>query len=925
MAQERGFVHPGGLHTQADFDRVKAQLAGGNVVVKQAYAKLKGAAYAQPSVQTYPTETIVRGGGSGENYMNAARGAAMAYQNAMRWKIEDNTACAKTAVRILMEWAKTTKAIGGDTNYALAAGLYGYAFAQAAELVRDYEGWSRDDFEEFRQWMLTVWYPSSLGFLRGRCGTWENGDKWWQAPGHYWSNWGLCNALCVVSIGVLCDDVFIYNQGMSYFKYDQVGNFNVPTTLYEVTGHDEAYNGTQCIHNDGLTEFLGNFVVTTSRMTNDKLRMTNGEEVEVGGYGELGQLNESGRDAGHSSMSLGLAVDLAKIGWNQGDDLFAYMDHRLAAGIEFLAAQTQSVENLPWTNYMYGTNGIYYSDARAWLMTEPVLGAQIRPYWGTIIGIYEGVKGVKMPFSELAYNQMGIDEGAQGSTSGGYDHMGYSVLMNTRDEQLCPADKVPTELKPMMEYSGTVTSNLIPSLINEKKRGLVDGKTIYHNELGGLVNTYNTNNNTCPPAGQTVTLMPQLPDGEEDTGNWQWNTGETTRNITVTTDSSYIYRVTYTNENGVESQLTFSIAAKGDCTPDGLTPNITYEGETSETDTIDVLYGKTVTLSVTSTSQYGTYKWSSGATTQAITTTAIRKDQDITVTYTNQGGATTTQVFHLHVITAIPYCIIGDTTTEDSEVVVEHGGNVTFGLTTPASVAASKVVWRQRINTEFLECATGSKTLTLENVQQSGEYTATFPLAGEDHTFSFLVFVPAQNAASIPTGNYLIEDVRSGCLLTGHGKNQLVSFEDREENLDGQCWFVSSNDSRYALVNLPDSLGLSTAAKLLGTQLYSFSFDAAVGSDRVGIHTGSSASTTKYWTVNADGSLLTTNTELTTFPFRLILVSGDGIGQVSGDEHESVQYYSIDGVRRTHLQRGVNIVRKTLKNGEVFVARILYK
>ena len=66
-------------------------------------------------------------------------------------------------------------------------------------------------------------------------------------------------------------------------------------------------------------------------------------------------------------------------------------------------------------------------------MTGPALGAQMRPYWGTVIGIYEGVKGVKMPFSEVSYENMGIDEGGQGGTSGGYDHLGYSVLMNTRD------------------------------------------------------------------------------------------------------------------------------------------------------------------------------------------------------------------------------------------------------------------------------------------------------------------------------------------------------------------------------------------------------------------------------------------------------------------------------------------------------------
>ena len=539
---DRGFIHPGGLHTQEDFDRVKAQLAADNTKVKQAWQKLTSSEYSQSGVQTYPTEIIVRGGGSGENYMNAARGAAMAYQNALRWKIAGTKANANAAVRILMQWANTTKAIGGDSNYALAAGLYGYQFAQAAELMRDYEGWSREDFAQFQQWMLTVWYPSSIGFLRGRNGTWENAGKWWQAPGHYWSNWGLCNALCVISIGILCDDVFIYNQGMSYFKYDQCGTFKDPRT--EVP-----------IKNDGLTEFLGNLVVTTYDVTNSKFKIQSGEELETGAYGEMGQLN----DAGHSSMSLGVALDVAKVGWNQGDDLFAYMNHRMAAGIEYLAAQSLSVEGLPWVDYIYGTNGYYYTDSRCWTMTEPAMGAQMRPYWGTVIGIYEGVKGVTMPFAEQAYANMGIDGGGQGSTSGGYDHLGFSVLMNTYDEQPCPAYNTPTELTPKMEYGGNINASLIPSLAQEKARGLVVGKTIYHNELGGLVNTYTTNNKTGVPAGTTITLMPQLPEGEEDTGNWIWNTGETTRDLAITADKSYIYRVTYTNSNGVKSQLAFSI------------------------------------------------------------------------------------------------------------------------------------------------------------------------------------------------------------------------------------------------------------------------------------------------------------------------------------------------------------------------------
>jgi len=680
---DRGFVHPGGLHTQADFDRVKAQLAAGNPKVKAAYQVLTSAAYSQSSTQTYPVETIVRGGGNGENYINACRGATMAYQNALRWKISGTAANAKAAVRILMAWANTTKAIGGNSNYALAAGLYGYQFAQAAELMRDYEGWSREDFHTFQRWMLDVWYPSALGFLRGRNGTWENVGKWWQAPGHYWSNWGLCNALCLVSIGVLCDDVFIYNQGMSYFKYDQVGTFREKRA--EVP-----------IKNDGLTEFLGNLVVTTSQMEGAKFTTGNGAEVEVGGYGELGQMNESGRDTGHSAMALGLAVDLAKVGWNQGDDLFAYMNHRLAAGIEYIAAQTLGVEGLPWVNYQYGQSGFYYTDYRAYVMEGPALGAQNRPYWGSVIGIYEGVKGVRMPFAEKAYENMGIDGGGAGGTSGGYDHLGYSVLMNTRDEQLCPAERIPTELSPKMEYLGSVTVNLIPSLAQEKTRKLVVGRVISHNELGGLVNTFARNNNTCVPAGQSLKLMPQLPEGEEDTGLWQWNTGQTSREITVVADRSYIYRVTYTNKNGVESQLCFPIAVAGDCTPDRLTPSITVGGTMRETASAVVEPNSSVTLSVRPSAGWGTFKWNTNATTETLTKT-VKKDTTFILRFKNQGGAVTEQVFELFVKPTEAFSIVpGDYlvrhfTSNTYMTATGRNKTVTFA---PRDEASASQLWR---------------------------------------------------------------------------------------------------------------------------------------------------------------------------------------------------------------------------------------
>ena len=896
--KERGFKHPGGLHTQEDFDRIKRQLEEGNEKVTEAYQILKKADFAQPGIKSSPTEYVVRGG-TGENYMNAARGATMAYQNALRWKIEGNEACAKTAVDILMSWARVTKGVTGDTNSALASGLYGYPFAQAAELVRDYEGWSQDDFEEFKQWMIRVWYRPAISFLRTRHGSWENSGKWWTAPGHYWSNWPLCNIMCAAIIGILCDDVYIYNQAMSFFKYDQVGNYRDTPVLHTVTGHGEQ-DGLSAIYNDGLTDFLGNLVVTNVE-----------SDIETGAYGRLGQMNESGRDAGHSAMAAGLMIDVAKIGWNQGDDLFAYMDHRVASGIEFIAGQTQSMDNLPWTNYLYISNGYAASDSRSWLMTEPAMGTHIRPYWGTVIGIYEGVKGVKMPLSEKAYEAMGIDAGAQGATSGGYDHMGYSVLMNTRDIQLCPADKVPTELSGKIEYSGNFNSNLIPSLSVEKTRGKVNGNVISHNELGGLVNTYKTNFKTCVPKGNTLTLMPELPEGEEDTGKWKWDTGENTRNITVTSDKSFIYRVTYTNKNGIESQQCFIIAVEGDCQPTKLTPTIITEGMSYETNNIDIMYGQTPTLSVKPSTDWGEFVWSTGQKTDNITIAPVVTPREYTVYYTNQGAGVSALTFHINVIYARPIITTNSGILQTNKVVVDAGESVTLGVEFPTTVSASDMMWN-----------TGDRgaKLVLDDIRQSGVYTATFKIGQSTATCTFYVYVKDSEQKLLEPGYYVVLHRDSGRLLTSNGQNEFATFDqgDIDEPRATQIWNIDNNGKRHIFKSFTDEgFALSYTAKLIKSQLFVMDLtqDNGLGHYSMAGFSGK----LNYWIMNDDGTIDNSYTTVIDYPYDFIkLEDVTGIKEVSADNKLNKGCYDLSGrhVDMSNMKRGIYII-----NGQKVIVR----
>lgn len=851
----RGFIHPGGLHTQADFDRIKQQLANGNKKVTEAMKILRMAEYAQPTAATYPAETIVRGG-SGQNYINTCRGAAIAYQNALRWKIEDNQACAKHAVEVLMKWCNTTKNVTGSSDQFLAFGLYGYQFAQAAELMRDYEGWKPADFEKFKKWMLNIWYQGSIDFLRRHNGTWENSGKWWQAPGHYWSNWGLCNALCVLSIGVLCDDVFIYNQGLGAIKYDQVGTFKDPRA-----------EGT--IYSDGLTEFLGNFVVTTYP-----------SDLETGAYGKLGQLNESGRDAGHAAMSLGLAVDIAHQIWNQGDDLFAYMDHRLAAGTEYLAAQTQSVEGLPWVNYHYYTNGFHYSDSRSWLMTGPAMGAQMRPYWGTVIGIYEGVKGVKMPFSEQAYEKMGIDGGGQGGTSGGYDHMGYSVLMNTREPQIAPADKVPTELKGKIEY---------------------EGKTIDNNELGAIKNTYKVDKNKALPKGKTLTLKPQLPEGEEDTGNWKWNTGETTRDITVTTDKSYAYRATYTNKNGIESQQVFTIAVNEDANPmTKVNGYITYNGE-EYTDSVTVYYGETANLTLQGPDKYvvwGSYEWDNGATTNTITTAPIVRPRDITGVYINQAGVRTPYKFHINVkYMQVQTKVNGVVKPDTTDVTVNIDDNVEIGPYVSKTLPGSTFLWNTGETTP---------TLTFNKIKESGIYTLDYEVNGEKGQLRYEVLVNDTVDTSIAKGDYMIFDRFHNTYLTANKSAKCTMTEKNEDDILSQVWHFTNNGTVYNnLQSAKYEQYLRISAKIDdAVQRYPFAFRKAIKTEFYEIHNYIQS----YWGFKDDGTIsLSKGKEPTTYPLMLIPYTTNAI-DIPTATNGATAIYNIMGQKLTKPHRGINII-----------------
>jgi hypothetical protein len=117
--------------------------------------------------------------------------------------------------------------------------------------------------------------------------------------------------------------------------------------------------------------------------------------------GETGQVQESGRDQGHSQLGIGALATICEEAWKQGDDLYSALDNRLMKGYEYVARYNLGDDNMPFTTWKDITGK--YSD---WT----VISAQSR---GKFIPVYEMVyhhyvirKGLAMPYTKQVIDKI---------------------------------------------------------------------------------------------------------------------------------------------------------------------------------------------------------------------------------------------------------------------------------------------------------------------------------------------------------------------------------------------------------------------------------------------------------------------------------------------------------------------------------------
>lgn len=195
ISAQRTFIHPGGLHTVADLERMKTKVAANESPWIDGFNALVNSGRANSTWGAEPHTSI---GGNDGIRQRAELDAHVAYNNTLRWYITGDTQYAECAVRIINAWTNTVTSTNGEL-FQLATNN----FMQAAELLRTYPGWKAADINKVKVLASTIFYPACHDFLNN-CGR----PSSWDAPA----------VSSMLIIGVFCDDEAIYNEAITYYK-----------------------------------------------------------------------------------------------------------------------------------------------------------------------------------------------------------------------------------------------------------------------------------------------------------------------------------------------------------------------------------------------------------------------------------------------------------------------------------------------------------------------------------------------------------------------------------------------------------------------------------------------------------------------------------------------------------------------------------
>lgn len=322
---ERTFVHPGCSYTQGQLDRMKAMVRAKVEPYYTTYLNLVDSEHT-----SLDRKVSDRGNQIKEGQFNGTVGidGRCAHDLALLWHISGDRRYADKAVEYLNANNHYTNTSARGTG-PLDNGKINLLI-EAAELMRDYDGWKPEDQQKFRD-MLTYPYYSNTENVFDKYGHWTDDEL--NGVTFYWNiyngdcsrygNQGMFGMLAMLAMGVYLDNELIYDRALRYLS----GLPHRP---------------------DDLPYPAGPPITSTKPSSTNEYQKTYSLEgrsnsIEDYGYDELlqyyfypnGQCQESSRDQGHVLAGVHKYIEFAEIAWNQGDKFYSLHDNRLLKGIEF--------------------------------------------------------------------------------------------------------------------------------------------------------------------------------------------------------------------------------------------------------------------------------------------------------------------------------------------------------------------------------------------------------------------------------------------------------------------------------------------------------------------------------------------------------------------------------------------------------------
>jgi hypothetical protein len=336
-ASAMNFVHPGGLNSKAELDFVKAKIQAGAQPWKGEFDQMISSSYATRGPHGLPNIN------SRNNDANVSRDDAIAaYTQALLWYFTDDETYANRSIAILNSWSELQRFTAGSDQDRLQAGWIGAVFAQAAEIMRGYLGWSASEIEDLQAMFRRAFYPQL------------NTASSWNG------NVDLTQIDAMMSIAVCNEDEAEFNKGLDRLR--------VRNRAYFYLTSDGARP--QPIAGDG----------------GDPQKFWSNPSKWVDGLNQ-----ETCRDNGHhSQFGLGSALHAAEIAWHQGVDVYTENQKRYTAAMELMATQllTGSMQGICSNNtsspdrydtWEVGYNHYHNRAGVALPKTQELIVEQIRP------------------------------------------------------------------------------------------------------------------------------------------------------------------------------------------------------------------------------------------------------------------------------------------------------------------------------------------------------------------------------------------------------------------------------------------------------------------------------------------------------------------------------------------------------------------